>query len=78
VSEEAMVQMNLFQAMLHNLLPGDGYDTWSILDSSKSLKVSHIYTDMMGNAASVPALKWMWDGYCQQKQKLFFLVAYPQ
>jgi hypothetical protein len=57
VSEEAMVQLNLFQTMLQNLLHGDGYDSWSIFGSSKSYKVSQLYKDMMRNDGTIFALK---------------------
>jgi hypothetical protein len=77
VSEEAMVQLNLFQTMLQNLLHGDGYDSWSIFGSSKSYKVSQLYKDMMRNDGAISALKWMWEGYCQQKHNVFFwLLTY--
>jgi hypothetical protein len=72
LSEEAMVQLNLFQTMLQNLLPGDVYDSWSIYGSSKSYKVPQIYKNMMKNNGVIPDLKWMWEGCCQQKHKVFF------
>jgi hypothetical protein len=46
VSEEAMVQLNFFQTMLQNLLPGDGYDSWFIFGSNKSYNVSQLYKNM--------------------------------
>jgi hypothetical protein len=56
-----MVHMNLFQTMLQSLLPGDGYNSWSIFGSSKTYKVSQLYKDMMTKNGALPALKWMWE-----------------
>jgi hypothetical protein len=72
VSEEAMIQMNLFQAMLQSLVPTDGSDSWTIFGSNKTYKVSRMYKNMMQNNGAIPALEWMWKSCCQQKHKVFF------
>jgi hypothetical protein len=67
-----MVQLNLFQPccrvchMEMVMTPGLSFG------SSKSYKVSQLYKDMMTNNGSIPALKWMWEGYCQQNHKVLF------
>jgi hypothetical protein len=42
VSKEAMVQLNLFQAMLQELMPTNDSDSWTVLGSA-SVKVSFVY-----------------------------------
>jgi hypothetical protein len=66
VSKEAMVQLNLFPAMLHELMPTNDSDSWTVLGSA-SVKVYHVYQSLMGNLGAIPALKWMRDGCCQQR-----------
>jgi hypothetical protein len=36
VSEESMAQLNLFQALLEELLPGNGFDCWKICGNAQS------------------------------------------
>jgi hypothetical protein len=72
IAEEAMVQPNLFQAMLQSLVPGNGYDSWFISGTSRSTEVSQVYKTIMGTAGTISALKWMWDGCCQHKHNVFF------
>jgi hypothetical protein len=71
ISEEALVQLNLFQVMLQDLMPHADNDSWTVLGNS-SLHVSKVYNKLMGDVRAVPALDWMWKGCCQQKHKVFF------
>jgi hypothetical protein len=71
VSEEAMIQLNLFQALLQELLPTTDSDSWTMLGNTL-VKVSQVYKVLMRNDGAMSALKWMWKGYCQQRHKVFF------
>jgi hypothetical protein len=71
ISEEALVQLNLFQALLQDLLPDAENDSWTMLGNS-SLQVSKFYKRLMGDVRVMPALDWMWKGCCQQRHKVFF------
>jgi hypothetical protein len=71
ISEEALVQLNLFQALLQDLTPHAGNDSWTMLGNS-SLQVSKVYKKLMDDVGAMSALDWMWKGCCQQKHKVFF------
>jgi hypothetical protein len=58
ISEEALVQLNLFQALLQDLLPSAENDSWTMLGNS-SLPVSKVYKRLMGDVRPMPALDWM-------------------
>jgi hypothetical protein len=71
ISEEALVQLNLFQALLQDLTPHAGNDSLTMFGNS-SLQVSKVYKKLMDDVGAMSALDWMWKGCCQQKHKVFF------
>jgi hypothetical protein len=72
LSEEALPQFHLFQAMLLNLEQVVGPDVWTVFGNYVSTKASKVYQSLMDLGGTIPALKWMWKGCCQQKHKVFF------
>jgi hypothetical protein len=59
LSEEALLQFQLFQAMLLNLQPTDGFGTWTVFGNSVATKTSTIYKSLMDLGSTIQALKWM-------------------
>jgi hypothetical protein len=72
LSEEALQQFHLFQALLLNLEPNTDLDTWTVLGNSRATKTSAVYKSLMNKGGTFQALKWMWNSCCQQKHKVFF------
>jgi hypothetical protein len=72
LSEEALLQFHLFQALLLDLEPAMGTDTWTIFGNMVTTKVSSIYSSLMDFGGIIFSLKWMWQGCCQQKHRVFF------
>jgi hypothetical protein len=72
LSEEALPQFHLFQALILNLEPSENVDYWTIMGKFDSTKVSYVYKSLMHFGGTFPILKWMWKGCCQQKHKVFF------
>jgi hypothetical protein len=72
LSEEALQQFHLFNAMLLNLEPSAAFDTWTVFGNSMVTKTSTVYKSLMDVGGTIQALKWMWKSCCQQKHKVFF------
>jgi hypothetical protein len=53
VSEEVIVQLNLFEALLQESIPGNGFDFWSVMGNHAYVKMSHVYKALMGNVCYV-------------------------
>jgi hypothetical protein len=65
LSEEALLQFQLFQAMLLNLQPTDGFGTWTVFGNSVATKTSTVYTDVERNLKSRDAcikITWITHG----------------
>jgi hypothetical protein len=72
LSEVALLQFHLFQALLLDLEPTIDTDTWTVLVNVMTTKVSSVYSSSMDFGGTIPTLKWIWQGCCQQKHKVFF------
>jgi hypothetical protein len=72
LSEEALLQFHIFQALLLDPEPAIDTDTWTVLGNVMTTKVSSIYSSLMDFGGTIPALKWIWQECCQQKHKIFF------
>jgi hypothetical protein len=72
LSEEALQQFQLFQAMLLNLEPTADFDVWIVFGNSMATKTSAVYKSLMDIRGAIQALKWMWRSCWQQKHKVFF------
>jgi hypothetical protein len=72
LSEEALLQFQLFQAMLLNLELAAGFDVWTVFGNFVATKASRVYKYLMDLGDTIRALKWMRKGCCQQKHKVFF------
>jgi hypothetical protein len=71
LSEEALPQFHLFQALLLNLEPAAGSDVWIVFGNSVSTKASKVYKSLTDLGGSVPTLKWMLSAEAQS-----FLLAF--
>jgi hypothetical protein len=80
LSEEAVVQFHLFQALLASLVTtqDNTVDSWAISGRTDTLKVSSVYKSQMHSGGALPAFQWMWQSCCQQKHKVFFLASLAQ
>jgi hypothetical protein len=75
LSEEALAQFHLFQALLLSLVPSqnnENVDSWTIFQKADTLMVSSVYKSFMNSGGAILAFKWMWKSCCQQKHKVFF------
>jgi bacteriorhodopsin len=77
LSKEALMQFHLFQAILLDLEPTAGTNIWTVMGNMMTTKVSSVYSTVMDSGGTIPALKWLWQGCCQQIHKVFFwLLVY--
>jgi hypothetical protein len=72
LSGETLLQFHLFQALLLDLEPAMGTDTWIVFGNMVTPKVSRVYSSLKDFGGTISALKWMWQGCCQQKHRVFF------
>jgi hypothetical protein len=72
LSEEALLQFHLFQALLLDLEPAMGMDTWKVFGNAVTTNFSCVYSSLVDFGGTIYALKWIWQGCCQQKHKVFF------
>jgi hypothetical protein len=72
LSEEALLQFHFFQALILDLEPAMGMDTWKVFGNAVTTKFSCVYSSLVDFGGTIYALKWIWQGCCQQKHKVFF------
>jgi hypothetical protein len=59
LSEEALPQFHLFQALLLNLEPAAGSDVWIVFGNSVSTKASKVYKSLMDLGGTTPAQSFL-------------------
>jgi hypothetical protein len=67
-----IVAVPLFQALILDLEPAMGMDTWKVFGNAVTTNFSCVYSSLVDFGGTIYALKWIWQGCCQQKHKVFF------
>lgn len=75
VSETAYNQLqNVIQEVAHIQL-NDEQDTWKYQWGS-AFSSSNAYKIIVGHSQHHPAIRWIWNYFCQPKHRVFLLVTF--
>lgn len=75
LSVEAYDQFQQLISLLDDTHLLQGKDKWSYIWGSNEFASNKAYLRLMGTRQISPAYTWLWNSYCQPKQKVFFWLV---